>query len=189
MAKRQKEPDNPLVETVKTGHRVLASLGLPHALLGGIAANLYRLQPRATQDVDFAVASSAAQTPEILESFSRAGWRAQAGRGHRESLRLEHESLPRIDLLVAGTPFEHSAITRASKVTIDDQELCIVTPEDLIVYKLIAGRAHDYEAVAAIIDAIRDLDEPYITGWLEQFGFENRWAQAVDEHRRSFPDE
>ena len=73
---------------------------------------------------------------------------------------------------------------RASKLTIDDTELLIVTPEDLIVYKLLAGRARDYEAVAAMMRTLETIDTAYVCGWLDQSGPADRWARAEEESGR-----
>jgi len=172
-----------LIDALKLAHEVLNSVGVRHALIGGIAANLYRREARATQDVDFAVNVSATEAVRLVEAFRKAGWSAEVRGGKAESMRLAHEDLPRVDLLVAGTPFEESAIDRAVKLSIDEQQMLIVTPEDLIVYKLIAGRARDYEAVAAIINTVSKLDRAYILAWLEQFGFADRWIRAEQEAR------
>ena len=170
-----------LVEALKAASTLLTSHGIAHALLGGMAANLYRQEARATQDVDFGIKATPAETFAIVDSFSKAGWTAELRARKAEALRLAHDDLPRIGLLIAGTPFEENAIARAATLTIDDHELAIVTPEDLIVYKLIAGRARDYEAVAAILNASGQIDEGYVTGWLEQFGLSDRWQKALLE--------
>jgi len=184
MAEKNDHSRNRLVDAIKIAHQVLTSAGIAHALLGGMAANLYRKEARATQDVDFAIKASPLQTIAVIDAFRQAGWEPQVGSTKSESLRLVHAELPRIDILIAGTPFEESAIGRAVVLTLDADEISIVTPEDLIVYKLIAGRAQDYEAVAAIIDAITDLDGAYIEGWLRQFGFAERWPKARREALR-----
>jgi hypothetical protein len=70
-------------------------------------------------------------------------------------------------------------------VALSDHHVHVVSPEDLIVMKLLAGRARDYEAVAAIINTRGDdLDREYITGWLFQFGQADAWDRALDEARR-----
>lgn len=176
-----KENSSRLIDALKAASALLESQGVAHALLGGMAANLYRQEARATQDVDFGIKATPTETLAVVDAFSKAGWTAELRTNKAEALRLAHTDLPRIDLLIAGTPFEENAIARAATLTIDDHELAIVTPEDLIVYKLIAGRARDYEAVAAILNTASKLDAGYITGWLEQFGLSQRWDKAQEE--------
>ncbi len=180
---------NRLIDSLKAASRLFESQGVAYALLGGMAANLYRREARATQDVDFGIKASAAETVAIVDAFAQAGWTAELRIDKAEALRLAHHDLPRIDLLIAGTPFEENAIARAVSLTIDDHELAIVTVEDLIVYKLIAGRARDYEAVAAILDAVAQVDSSYVMGWLEQFELSDRWEKAQEEVRLLAEDE
>ncbi len=175
---------NRLETSLLQAGKILDSIKIDYALLGGLAANLYRRDTRATQDVDLAVRASPGDVTRIANAFEQAGWTTQLRTSKAETLRLSHDDLARVDLLVAGTEFEEAAIDRAVKLTIDGNELAIVTPEDLIVYKLIAGRGHDYEAVAAIIDAGHEVDVSHVTGWLEQFGMAERWPRALEEARR-----
>lgn len=187
MAPTERKTSSHLVDALKAASRLLESHGITHALLGGIAANLYRQEARATQDVDFGIIASPAEVVSIITAFESAGWAVEVREKKAEAIRLAHEDLPRIDLLVAGTPFEESAIARAAKLAIDGQEMAIVTPEDLIVYKLIAGRARDYEAVAAILNAsdmLSKIDSAYVRGWLDQFGLADRWERAKEEAQR-----
>jgi hypothetical protein len=122
---------------------------------------------------------------EIVDSLSASGWEAEPDRRQGEQLRLTHTDLPRVDCLLATTDFERAAIDRAVTAEIGRRRIRVLTPEDLIVYKLVAGRARDYEAVAAIINARgARLDADYITGWLDQFGFGERWARALEEAER-----
>ncbi|MCA1834679.1 MAG: nucleotidyltransferase [Actinobacteria bacterium] len=81
--------------------------------------------------------------------------------------------------------YERSAIERSVRARLEGREVNVLTTEDLIVCKLVAGRARDYEAVAAIINARRKrLDESYIRGWLEQFNLDDAWQRAIEEAER-----
>lgn len=166
-------------------HEVLDAAEVSHALCGGLAANLYREEVRATSDVDLAVAVGPARLVDLARTFIGKGWRAEPYWRRGEQLRLTRRDLPRVDCLVATTDFERAAIDRAVPVEIEGRELRVLTAEDLIVFKLVAGRARDYEAVAAIINArAGGLDADYITGWLEQLGAPEAWERALDEARR-----
>ena len=173
-----------LVDALLAAHEILAAANIRHALLGGIAANFYRREPRATRDVDFGVLATPADVVTIVEAFRRKGWSPEVRTNKTEVLRLARKDYPRVDILVAGTSFEESALGRAAKIVVEGAEILVVTPEDLVVYKLIAGRAQDYEAVAAIINTMGELDAAYIEGWLEQFGMSDRWARAKEEAAR-----
>jgi len=174
-----------LIDALLAVDGVLAEAGVPHALCGGLAANLYREEVRATNDVDLAVAIGPARVVEIVDAFGRAGWSAAPYRQRGEQLKLTRRGMPRVDCIIATTDYERAAVERSVPATIEGREIPVLTPEDLIVFKLMAGRARDYEAVAAIINARgRELDVAYIEGWLEQFDNASAWPRALEEARR-----
>ncbi|MHB8572887.1 MAG: nucleotidyltransferase [Candidatus Dormibacteria bacterium] len=176
-----------ITDAVLAAARLLDQLQLPHALCGGVAANLYREELRATEDVDFMVLVGSAAVLNLIEVAAVHGWRAE--RKGNEQLRLTHTALPAVDCLLAATEFEQSAIERAPAMTVEGTEVRVVAPSDLVILKLIAGRARDYEAVAAIINSRPDeLDQAYIEEWLRQFGHEHAWTRAVEEARRELGD-
>jgi predicted nucleotidyltransferase len=174
-----------LIDSLVSVHVTLEEAGIAHALCGGLAANLYRDEVRATSDVDIAIAIGPVRLVDLVGVFHEEGWSAESYWRRGEQLRLSRAGYPRVDCIVATTDYERAAIDRSLPVEIEGRRLRVLTPEDLIVFKLIAGRARDYEAVAAIINNRRDaLDTDYITGWLEQFGVREAWDRAVDEAGR-----
>lgn len=171
-----------LTEAIVEIHDVLEAGGVRHALCGGIASNLYRDEVRATMDVDFYVAVGAAELVALTRTFEAAGWRAQPSwRGH-EQLRLEREDAPRVDCLIATTDYEREALERAVRASVESSSVPVLAPEDLVVFKLVAGRARDYEAVAAMINTpTTGLDGEYIAGVMVRLGMGGRWERARDE--------
>lgn len=171
-----------LTDSLFAVHEVLDGAGVQHALCGGLAANLYREELRATSDVDIAVVADGARVVELVDVFAAAGWKSEP---YREQLRLSRASHPRVDCIVATTDYERAAIERAVSARIEGRSIKVLTPEDLVVLKLVAGRARDYEAVAAIINSRgRTLDVAYIKGWLDQFGMPEAWERALAEAKR-----
>lgn len=174
-----------LLDALFAIHDILAGADIPHALCGGLAANLYREEVRATVDVDVAVAIAPARVVDLVQRLEEAGWTVEPYWRHGEQLRLLRKDLPRVDCLLATTDYERHAIEQAVPAQIEGRQLKVLTAEDLIVFKLTAGRARDYEAVAAIINTRGErLDTDYISGWLEQFGVEDRWDRSLEEARR-----
>lgn len=174
-----------LTDSLIAVHEVLEAAGVPHALCGGLAANLYRDEVRATTDVDLAVAVGPAQVVDLVGTLAADGWRAEPYWRRGEQLRLTHDDRPRVDCIIATTDYERAAIDRAAQAVIEGRRINVLTAEDLIVFKLMAGRARDYEAVAAIVNTRHGrLDVDYITGWLEQLGASEAWERAVEEARK-----
>ena len=83
----------------------------------------------------------------------------------------------RIDLLIAKTAFEREALSRRVAPTTAGV-LSIVTVEDLLVYKLIAGRTRDIadaeEVVSTQVLAGRSVDWDYVMRWCTEWGLEDR---------------
>jgi predicted nucleotidyltransferase len=174
-----------LTDALLAVHAVLDAADIPHALCGGLAANLYRTEVRATSDVDLVIAIGPSRLLDLVGTFTEEGWRVESFWRKSEQIRLSRSDLPRVDCLVATTDYERAAIDRAIPAEIAGREVRVLTPEDLIVFKLVAGRARDYEAVAAIINARGGkLDVEYIRGWLEQYEVSEAWERALDEARR-----
>ena len=174
-----------LLDALLVVHDVLEAEGVEHALCGGLAANLYRDEVRATVDLDLYLVCSAPQLVSLTRAFEGRGWIAHPAWHQAELLRLERADLPRVDLLIASTEFERDAVQHASQALIAERELRVLTPEDLIVFKLTAGRLRDYEDVAAMLNARGgNIDHLYVQRWLEKFGLSDRWQRALEEAKR-----
>ena len=178
---RARSVDVSLEEELLAVQAVLEERGIAHALCGGIAANLYRAEPRATVDVDICVVCSAPELVAVARVFEGAGWEAHPAWRSGELLRLTRRNRPRVDLLIATTQVERQAIERARTFKIGRRTIRVLGPEDLIVLKLVAGRPRDYEAVAAMVNTNgEDLDAAAIERQLAELGFSDRWARALE---------
>jgi len=76
------------------------------------------------------------------------------------------------DVYVAGTRFEQSVLARRN-------ERGYVSPEDLIVYKLMAWRSQDRDDIAEVLAADLELDTGYIEHWAGQWEVLDRWQEAL----------
>jgi predicted nucleotidyltransferase len=134
----------------------LSGAGILYMVIGGQAVLQYGL-PRFTQDIDVTIALTPAEAgkvlnciegsfrvlPRNLEKFIRETW----------VLPVEHlETGVRVDFIFSATAFEREAIEKAREITVEDMSICYISPEDLIVQKIIAGRAIDLEDAKGILD-------------------------------------
>lgn len=174
-----------LTEALLAVHDVLTAEGVVHALCGGLAANLYRDEVRATMDIDLYVDAGPARLVALAQRFAEQGWIAEPSWRAGEQLRLTHPDMPRADCLIAATDYERVALRRAVVATIEGRTVPVLASEDLIVFKLVAGRARDYEAVAAMLNTrTTAVDAAYVAEVLARLGFEDRWARAQAEAAR-----
>jgi predicted nucleotidyltransferase len=155
---------------------ILRDLGIRWVLIGALAANRYRTSPRLTQDVDLLLADVGAGLDALEIAARAAGWEVRRASGEGDLLRLRHPELGIADLLIAGTEYQQEAIRRGRKEPIGNGEnVRVLTAEDVIVHKLIAGRTQDRADIEAILAAKVPLDESYIERWAAFWGVLDDW--------------
>ena len=148
----------------------LRSLGAEPVVIGGIAAIRFRAVPRMTTDIDFLIRS---HVEGIEEAFRAAGFEVRALQNAADQPYLyliRGGGDVRIDVLVADTEYQTEAFDRA----VDG----FLTPEDVIVHKLIAWRGRDQDDIRSILDAGHALDESYIRRWADEWDVADRWREA-----------
>ena len=156
--------------------RLLDGRSIRWALIGGLAANRYRRTPRHTFDVDVLLASVGWDLRELEGAMRSAGWSVRRADAEATLLRASHPRLGAVDLLVAGTEYQRHALARArvERVTgVGDTP--VLTVEDVIVHKLIAGRHQDLADVEAILEGGVSIDASYVERWAGFWDVLDRW--------------
>lgn len=126
-----------LLDAIRVGER-LTELGIPHALIGGLAVGLHG-HPRATKDVDYMVGPEAFQTTEPFLVY-------------REELK-HVVTMGVVDLL--AVPPRYPVLAEQLQVP-KPGELPVVAVEALVLLKLDANRAQDRADVARLVNAGAD---------------------------------
>jgi hypothetical protein len=165
-----------------------------YAIVGAVARNAWA-PPRATTDLDVAIAAEPAAVAAAEGSLRELGY-APVRRHQVESddalpdliVFRSARSLPRqVDLLVAKTDFEAAVLARAVAVQVSGHRVLVASPEDLVVYKLLADRPRDREDAEAVIltqeRAGRALDWSHVERWARYWEIEDR-ARALRERVR-----
>lgn len=148
----------------------------PYVVVGGVAASVLG-EPRQTRDVDLIAAISPANVEAALNQarafgLSPAHPDAVALAQKFRMLRLKLDSnRVYVDIFLAATPLEQDIIDSGRVFGGGDFTYKLVSPEYLLVMKIISGRAHD---IAHCVDVIAhqqgldwDLIERIVTGWGE----------------------
>ncbi len=163
--------------------RILDGLGIEWMLFGALAANLYRAETRLTGDTDVLVAS--AERGELELALRSAGWEVFRATPDGSLLRVRHATFGIADLVFSGTDYERVAIGRSRREELTPGLIIRVpTPEDVVVFKLIAGRAKDLADIESVLDANCVLDEGYIEQWAAEWDVAERWRLLRSEHAR-----
>jgi hypothetical protein len=74
-----------------------------------------------------------------------------------------------IDFIFSFSEYEKQAIKRANPVKMLNAYVNFASLEDVVIHKIIAGRARDIEDVETILLKNPKYDEKYIRKWLDKF--------------------
>ena len=167
-----------LRNTLNAVAEVLDTLSIRWTLIGALAANRYRSSPRLTNDVDLLLADTGEGIDVLESAFTDRGWSVFRADAAGELLRLTHPAYGLADLLISGTDYQNTAIERSGIETIDDlQSVRVLTAEDVIVHKLIAGRLQDQADIEAILATDNKLDQHYIDHWAQFWEVQDLWEK------------
>jgi hypothetical protein len=163
------------------------------ALMGGLAVAVWK-HPRNTRDVDILVEVRNVNPDKLVEAMKRAGMRSKRQPpvlrvGDQRIIQLLYQAQGtfldiQIDVLLADSAYQKEALTRARPAKLDgEHEIAVLSCEDLIIHKLLAGRIIDSADVAALLRANRAvLDLTYLKSWLGRLDlfapFETIWHEV-----------
>lgn len=177
---------DPIPRLLAEAAQALRTAGVRAAVIGGCARNAYA-EVRPTKDVDFVVEVSPAHYPSLVAALRALGFtRASsvgADTGDVPDLELFRDANGRrIDLLYAHTDFERAALARAeTREPYAGVVLPVCSPEDLIVYKLLAGRPQDLLDIRAMMASFasgaRTIDWSYVEKWADEWEVGDRLAR------------
>lgn len=160
-----------LLEQIARG---LDSRGIPYMVIGGQAVLLYG-EPRLTRDIDITLGIGPERLTEVLDLQSRWGWQVLADSPAEFVQRTmvlpcqEPSSGIRVDFIFSLSAYEKQAISHVRRVHIGNVEVRFASVEDLIIHKIVAGRARDLEDVRSILLKNPNVDVVYLRRWLQEF--------------------
>ena len=167
--------------------------GIPYAVMGGLAIRVYSL-PRATQDVDITIAIERERLDGLrdalhdlgcsLPSAYDSGWLdLVAGMPlFKVKRRIDSHSVD-VDIFVAESRFQKSLIERRHLFEVSGKQIALVSPEDLLLLKLIAARRRDLVDIQDLLFIMGTLDESYLRGWAAELGVAERLERALKQAR------
>jgi predicted nucleotidyltransferase len=168
---------------------VFEQLRLPYAIMGGIAVRAHGI-PRPTYDVDFTVAVSRERLDELFGAIAGRGYTVpeQYSRGGvdpvggmplvKVRLFLDGRSVD-ADIFIAETSFQREVLERRVAAGVEGRDVKLVSAEDLILFKLVAGRPRDLIDVQDVLFTQGKLDEPYLRRWAGPLGVEARLDEVL----------
>lgn len=162
---------NDLIEGLKALSHRLTECQIPHAFGGAIAYGFYG-NPRVTNDYEINIFLPESHAREVLGCLAAIGVEAN----ERSVSDIEKKGQTRlvwsgvmVDLFFAYAPFHEAAAARVEKVSFAGGELRILAAEDLVVFKALFNRAHDWEDIERMmVERSAAIDLPYVYHWLSE---------------------
>ncbi|MEI7880479.1 MAG: hypothetical protein WCI95_06355 [bacterium] len=165
------------------------------AVAGGLAADLYRREPRLTMDVDLVILTEGSGTEIAISVLKTLGLQAGIARAadlaggplfaiRRRNTppciivgRAKENLFPEgVDILLPSLPWAKDAVSRAQANQVDFGfgPVPALTLEDVILsklYCLMASpiRAKDLDDLQSVFSANHDIDLPYLAGQMQRF--------------------
>lgn len=147
---------------------------IPYMIIGGQAVLLYG-EPRLTKDIDITLGIGIDKLVQILNIVARLGFRVLVRKPDdfvKKTMVLpvvDKKSGIRIDFIFSFSPYEKQAIGRAKHIKLDRTAVSFASLEDVIIHKVVSGRARDIEDIKAIVLKNKKYNIRYINKWLKTF--------------------
>ncbi len=160
-----------LAEGVHQLSRQLRSSDIPHAFGGAIAYGLYGI-PRGTNDWDINVFLPEVEAKRVFDALRPIGVEvtedAYAHVAKTGQVRLSWSG-KKVDLFFAYAAFHEVVRERTRDATFEGESIFVLSGEDIIVFKVIFNRPHDWRDIQRIFQRMGpDIDLAYVTKWLSE---------------------
>jgi len=145
---------------------------IPYMVIGGQAVLLYG-EPRLTKDIDITLGIGIGRLKEVNSIIQKVNLKILVDenfvRNTMVLLAIDEKTGIRVDFIFSFSLYEKQAIKRATDIKFGYTIVKYASLEDLVIHKIIAGRAIDIEDVRSIILKNPDYDAKYIKRWLQKF--------------------
>lgn len=133
----------------------MAEQGLPWYLFGAQAAIVWG-SPRLSADVEITAAIEPANVDSFIETMRRHGFDLTFSdpdflERSRVLLFVHRRTHMPLDVVLAGPGLEEEFQRRAISVDVDGTHIPVISPEDLVIAKILAGRPKDIEDVRSVV--------------------------------------
>ncbi len=147
---------------------------IPYMVIGGQAVLLYG-EPRLTKDIDITLDMGFKGFEKIRDVVEKLNFRILID--NPEDFVKKTMVLPvmddktgiKVDFILSFSPYEKQAIESSIDVKFGNTIVKFASLEDVIIHKIIAGRARDLEDIKSILLKNTDYESKYIKKWLKKF--------------------
>lgn len=168
--------------------------GYRYAVMGGLAARVFSI-PRPTYNIDFTLAVARDLLPELYDAAEKAGYHVPVAYRSgwvdavanmpivKLGMQLGSQGID-IDVFLSESEFQESILARRSQHDVGGRLMWLVSPEDLIVLKVLANRDRDRGDVQDVLFMQGAVDRDYMRHWAERLGVLERLNLALEQFDR-----
>lgn len=165
------------IEILKQVCGKLDNAGIAYMLTGSFAANFYAT-PRMTRDIDIIIEIQKDDVDKVFRCFQKDFYidrdAINEAIKYQDMFNIIHNELAfKIDFIIRkDVEYRRTEFQRKKRVPLDDTEIWIVSPEDLIISKLYWAKDSLSEMqlkdVKNLLLSMRELDSQYILDWIDK---------------------
>ncbi len=170
--------------------RRLDEIGVRYMVSGSVALNVYA-EPRMTRDIDFVVDLRGEDVARFVAAFEGDCYvdaeMVREAVAHRDMFNVIHEAwVLKADFVVLkDAEFRRVELGRARAIEVEGQPVSFVTPEDLLLSKLVWGRGGSElqarDAKKLVTYNAATLDWPYLERWAKELGVADALASLRED--------
>jgi len=152
----------------------LKGASISYMVIGGQAVLVYG-EPRLTRDIDITLGMGVDGLDRVKKIIKAIGLKSLVEKEKAFVERnmvlptLDKKSGIRVDFIFSFSPYERQAIGRARDIKLGRSLVRFASLEDVVIHKMIAGRARDLDDVKSILLKNPKYDLVYIKKWLKEF--------------------
>jgi len=157
-------------------------------MITGSIATSYYATPRMTRDIDVVVALEREDVERVCGLFEENFYvdrdAARQAIDQKTIFNLIHQTvIVKVDFVVRkDSEYRKLEFSRRRRVTIEGQEMSIVTPEDLVISKLDWARDTrsqvQLDDVRNLLVSVPDLDRSYLNEWTAHLGLSELYREV-----------
>lgn len=178
------------LEVLKTVTSRLNKARIPYVVSRSIAGNYYTI-PRMTRDIDIVIELQQGDIDKFLALF-QGDFYTNREMIQKQVLRegifnlIQNQYVVKVDFIVKKcSAYDKAVFSRKKQVLIEQNPMWFISPEDLVISKLIWAKDTHSEMqlkdVRNLITTVDNLDSKYIDNWLRELGLEQIYKEARNE--------
>jgi len=152
----------------------LDKANIPYMVVGGQAVLLYG-EPRLTRDIDVTLGIGVNGLDKVMKVVTALKLKVLVDKVNdfvNKTMVLpviDKDNGIRVDFIFSFSSYERQAIEKAKGVKFGKTTVRFASLEDVVIHKVISGRARDIEDIKAVLLKNQDYNIRYITKWLKEF--------------------